>query len=140
MDLIVERVDVWAASMKDEPGSLACMLSSLRDAGTDLDFVIARRSVEKPGTGVLFVTPLRGDAEIAAAAELGFNVTNSLHSVRVEGDNKAGIAAQITEKLAGAGINLRGFSAAVIGPRFIIYMALDTAEDSAKAIDILKQA
>lgn len=138
MDLIVEHVDVWAASIKDEPGGLARMLKELSNAGADLDFVIARRSPEKPGTGVVFVTPLRGDREIAAAAELGFNQTSSLHSLRIEGDNRAGMGAELTGKIAEAGINLRGLSAAVLGTRFILYLALDTVEDAQKVVDILQ--
>ena len=91
MDMIVKRVNVWAASIRDEVGGLAHLLAGLRDAGADLDFIIARRAPEKPGTGVVFVTPLRGDREIAAAANLGFNVTSSIHSLRVEGDNRPGV-------------------------------------------------
>ena len=79
------------------------------------------------------------DKEMAVAADLGFNVTNNLNSVRVEGENKPGIAAELTEKLADAGINLRGLSVAVIGARFILYLGLDTADEAAKAIDILQQ-
>jgi hypothetical protein len=140
MNLIVKRVDMWTASITDKPGGLAKILTGLRETGADLDFVIARRAPENPGTGVVFVTPLRGDAETAAAATLGFNVSRSLQSVRVEGDNKPGVAAELAEKLAAAGINLHGFSAAVIGARFILYISLDTPEDAAKAAAILKQA
>lgn len=139
MELTVERVDVWAASIKDEPGGLSSKLKGLAQAGADLDFVIARRAPEKSGTGVVFVTPLRGDKEEAAAADSGFTVTNSLNSVRVEGENKPGFAAELSQKLAQAGINLRGLSAAVIGARFILYLALDTADDAAKTIDVLRQ-
>jgi len=139
MDLIVERVNVWAATIRDEVGGLSHLLTGLREAGADLDFIIARRAAEKPGTGVVFVTPLRGDREVAAAAELGFNVTNSVQSVRVEGENKPGVAAELTEKLAAAGISLRGLSVAVIGARFILYIGLDTAEDAVKAADILQK-
>jgi hypothetical protein len=137
--MIVERVDVWAAPIKDVPGGLANILAGLRDAGADLDFIIARRAPETPGKGVVFVTPLRGDREISAAATLGFDVTRSLHELRVEGENKPGIAANLTEKLAAAGINLRGFSGAVIGTRFILYIGLDTVEDATKAAAILKK-
>jgi len=139
MDMIIERVDVWAASIKDKPGGLAKILSGLRYAGADLDFIISRRAADEPGKGVVFVTPLRGDAEISAAATLGFNVTSSLQSLRVEGENKPGVAAELTEKLAAEGINLHGFSAAVIGPKFIIYIGLDSAQDAEKAAAILKQ-
>jgi len=140
MDLTVERVNVWAASIRDESGGLAQLLTGLREAGADLDFIIARRAAEKPGTGVVFVTPLRGDREVAAAADLGFNVTNSVHSVRVEGENKPGVTAELTQKLAAARINLRGLSVAVIGARFIIYIGLDNAADAVKAVNILQQA
>ena len=140
MDLIVGRVDVWAASIGDEPGGLAHILAPLRDAGANLDFIIARRSPEKPGRGVVFVAPLRGDVVIAAAANLGFNITNSVQSVRVEGMNKPGVAAKIAEKITQVGINLRGLSAAVIGARFIMYIGLDSSEDAEKVLHILKQA
>lgn len=138
-EMIVERVDVWAATIKDKPGGLANILAGLREAGADLDFIVARRAPDQPGKGVVFVTPLRGDREIRAASALGFDVTRSLHELRVEGENKPGVAAALTEKLAKAGINLRGFSAAVIGTRFILYIGLDTNEDAVKAAAILKK-
>ena len=139
MNLKVDRVDVWSAGIEDKPGGLGKVLAGLKDVGADLDFVIARRSQAKPGTGVVFVTPLRGDAEIAAANTLGFNVTRSIKSVRVEGDNRAGIGAELTEKLAAAGINLHGFSGAVIGDRFILYIGLDSDEDARKAAAIIEK-
>ena len=139
MELIVERADIWAASIKDKPGSLARVLAGLAEAGADLDFIIARRAAEKPGTGVVFVTPLRGDNEVKAASQLGFNVARSIHAVRVDGDNKPGIGAELAQKLADEGINMRGFSAAVIGAKFVIYIGLDNTEDANKAIDILQQ-
>jgi hypothetical protein len=76
----------------------------------------------------------------AAAADLGFNVTNSVHSVRIEGENKAGMAAELTDKLAKEGINLRGLSASVSGARFVIFIGIDTAEDAVKAVNIVQRA
>ena len=105
MEISVQRVDVWAASIVDKPGGLASVLSGLREVGADLDFIVARRAPEKPGAGVVFVAPLRGDKVIEAATNLGFDLTNSLHALRVEGTNKAGRAAELTGKLAQAGIN-----------------------------------
>lgn len=138
-NVIAERVDVWAASIKDQPGGLAKVLSSLRDAGADLELIIARRAPGEPGTGVVFLAPLRGDEEVSTAAMLGFNVTSSVQSVRVQGDNEPGVASELTEKLAAAGINLRGLTAAVMGTRFVMYIGLDSAADAAKVIDILQQ-
>jgi hypothetical protein len=139
MNLIVEPEEVWAASMEDKPGALANKLSALAEVGADLGFVIARRAPDKPGTGVLFVTPLRGDREIEAAGEIGFVATNRMHSVRVEGRNERGIAARITRKVAQAGINLRGFSGAVIGTQFVLHLAFDSVDEAEKAIALLRQ-
>ena len=88
----------------------------------------------------MFVTPLRGDAQVSAAASLGFNVTSSVHCVRVEGDNRPGIGAQLTRKLADTGINLRGLSAAVIGSKYVAYIGVDNATDAAKAMGVLERA
>ena len=134
----VEHVDVWAASIEDRPGGLAQALATLRDAGADLQLIISRRA--EPGKGVVFVTPLQGDREIAAAAQAGFNVADTLHSVRVMGHDRPGIAAELTEKLADGGINLRGFSLSVIGRQYLAYAAVDSLDDANKVIEILKKA
>ena len=137
MERIAERVDVWAAGIRDQAGVLAGKLSALAEAGADLDFVIARRTPEKPGGGVVFVSPLRGDEEVQAAGEVGFSAANSLHSVRVEEDSRPGAGAKLLAPLADAGINVRGFSAATMGKRYIAYLAFDTAEDASRALDLL---
>lgn len=140
MELLVEHVDVWAATIQDQPGGLAQLLGALRDAGASLQSIIARRAPEAPGNGVVFVTPLHTDQEIAAAAQVGFNVTHTLHSVRVTGRDRPGIAAELTQKLAEAGINLRGFSASVIGAQFVAYVAVDSLQAANQAMEVLKAA
>ncbi|WP_213304315.1 ACT domain-containing protein [Paraburkholderia sacchari] len=140
MELSVERVDVWAATIDDKPGGLAKVLSVLRDAGVDLQFVVARRAPEASGKGVVFVAPLQGDSAIRAATQVGFTATPSLHSIRVMGLDQLGIIAQLTQMLADGGINLRGVSAAVLGTQFIAYIAFDSLDDAEEAIDILQRA
>ena len=56
------------------------------------------------------------------------------------GRDRPGIAAELTQKLAGGRINLRGFSASVIGTRFLAYAAVDSLDDANKVIEILKKA
>jgi hypothetical protein len=140
MNLSVEPEDVWAASIEDKPGGLAHKLAALTEAGADLDFLVARRAPDRPGTGVVFVTPLRGDREVRAATTAGFAVSKSLHSLRVAGANQPGIAGRIASQLGQAGVNLRGMSGAVIGTQFVIHLAFDTTEDSRKAIAVLQRA
>ena len=54
------------------------------------------------------------------------------------GDNERGICARMTKALGDGGINLRGISGAVLGTQFIMYIAMDTSEDTDKAQQILK--
>ena len=138
MALKASRVQIWVAGMKDKPGALAEKLAGLARAGAQLEFVLARRAPEKPGTGVVFLAPLRSAKEKAAAKKLGFHKSKSLIAVRVEGADKPGLGAKITGALAEAGINLRGMSAGVIGKRFVLYVALDSDKDAGKAVRVLK--
>jgi hypothetical protein len=133
-----ERVDTWAASMEDKPGSLASKLSALADAGVNLEFVIGRRAPEKPGKGVVFVTPIKGANGCRAARKAGFEKTKSLHTLRIEGTDKPGQGAKVTQALADQGLNVRGLSAAAIGNKFVCHIALDKATDAAKAARIIK--
>lgn len=140
MEYLVEHVDVWAATIDDQPGGLCAVLTALHDVGANLQSVISRRAPDQPGKGVVFVTPLQNDREIAAAAQIGFNVTQTLHSVRIMGPDRPGIGAELTRKLAEAGLNLRGFSASVIGTQFVAYAAMDSLVDARKAIQVLQKA
>lgn len=138
MDIVVSRVDVWAAQIADTPGGLANLLDTLQSVGANLQSIIARREPQHPGKAVVYVTPLRGDRQIAAAAQAGFNVTHTLHSVQVLGPNRPGIAAEITLKVAESGVNLRGFSAAAIGDRFVAYLAVDSEHDANQIIGVIE--
>ena len=135
----VQRTDVWAAAIDDRPGGLQEKLAVLAGAGANLEFVISRRTPDQPGEGVVFVTPIKGARQTNAAEEAGFRKTDQLHSVRVEGMDKPGIGAAMTEALADAGLNLRGVSGAALGRNFIAYLALDTADDAEMAIETLKR-
>jgi len=131
------RVDTWAATIKDQPGGLSAKLEALAAAKVNLEFIIARRAPEKPGTGVVFVTPITGAKGLAAAKKAGFRKTPSLHTVRVEGGDKPGEGAKITAALAAAGVNLRGLSGAAIGKKFVAHIAVDSSAVAAKVIKVI---
>ena len=139
MKLSISRTDVWATTIDDRPGGVADKLEALAAAGANLGFIIARRMPEQRGSGVLFVTPIKGAKQVKAAEKSGFQKTESIHSVCAEGIDKPGMGARITSAVAQAGINLRGISAAAIGKRSVTYLALDTAQEAAKVVGILKK-
>jgi hypothetical protein len=139
MKFKISRTDTWAAPIEDQPGGLANALAALAAAGADLEFIIARRAPEKKGTGVVFVTPLKGAKQVKAAAAAGFQKTDSLYTLRVEGADKPGTGAKMTRALADVGINLRGFSAAALGKNYVSHLAVDTAADAARVAAALKK-
>jgi hypothetical protein len=140
MKQLVKKVDVWLTTMENKPGMLARKLAGLADAGANLEFIFARRTRDTPPQGLVFVAPIRGRRQIKAAKELGFTLSNKLHTLRLEGKDRPGLAAQVAGTIGAADINLRGFSAAVIGPRYVVYLGFDTAADMQKAQRILTTA
>src|SRR5439155_6748276 len=94
MRLKVGREDTWAASIEDKPGGLSAKRNALANAGVNLEFIIARREPAQPGTGVVFVTPIKGAAGARAARQAGFAKSESLHAVRIEGPDRPGQGAK----------------------------------------------
>lgn len=139
MKLKLSRVDMWAATIEDRAGGAADKLESLGKAGVNLEFVFARRTPEQPGSGILFVTPIRGRKAVKAAQEAGLAKSESVCALRIEGADKPGATARMVWALANAGISFRALSAAAIGSKFVGYLALDTAEDAARANRALKK-
>ena len=139
MKLNVSRTDTWAAMIDDRPGGVADKLAALAAAGANLEFILARRAPERRGSGVVFVRPLKGAKQIKAAEAAGFQKTEGVHSLLIEGVDKPGVGAKLTRALAEAGINLRGLSGAAIARRYVFHLALDTAKDVAKAAAVLKK-
>jgi len=140
MKLEINRVDVWAAGIKDRPGAVAEKLGILSQAGANLEFVIARRDHARAKTGVVFVTPIKGAKQLRAAKKAGFKKTSTLHGLRIACGDKPGVGASLTQVLAEAGINLRGFSGAAIGKKAIFHLAFDSSVSAGKAARVLKKA
>jgi hypothetical protein len=139
MSYEIKKVDVWAGSIEDRPGGLSEKLEALQKAGANLEFVVARRTAEKQGQGVVFVTPLKGAKQTESAEQVGLSKSGAMHSLRLEGPDQPGLGARITRMLAEAGINLRGLSAAAVGGHCIVYFAFDSDDDAAKAGRVLKE-
>jgi len=138
MALKVTKAEVWSAEIADEPGALARALSAVAGAGGSLEGVIARRQTDKPGTGLVFATPIKGKKVKVAASGAGMQPAANLATLRVEGTDKPGLGARITGAIAEAGVNLRGLSAMTCGRNFVAYLGFDSAEDAAKAARTLK--
>ena len=137
MGFKLDRVHLWSGDVPDKPGGVAGKLSLLAQAGANLEFILTRRSPDKPGTGVLFVAPLTGPMQLRAAKAAGLAETHDPVLLRVEGDNQAGLAHKVTQQWALAGITLQGLTMCVLGDKFVGYAAFDNVTDSNRAAAIL---
>jgi len=139
MKLKVSRSEVWSATIEDRVGGAAAVLNPVAKAGADFEFVLARREPAQPGKGLLFVLPVKGAKVVKAAMDAGLAKTEGIQTVKVEGSGKPGTMSAITSALAIAGLSFRAFSAVAVGKKFSRYLAMDSAEDAAKAASVLKK-
>ncbi len=86
----------------------------------------------------MFLTPLKGAKQRLAAKKSGFQLLERVGIVRVEGNDSPGFSARLTKILAEKKLSLRGYSAARIGKRCVIYLAFDSQADAIQAVRTLK--
>src|SRR3954471_24592850 len=115
MAIRVTKEEVWAGDLPDRSGGLAAVLEALGGAGASIDCVIARRRPDRPGSGVVFVTPVKGNKVQQAARAAGLGPAADLATVRVEGPDRPGLGGRLTRAVADAGVSMRGLTAAVLG-------------------------
>lgn len=137
MGFKLDRIHVWSGEIADKAGGAADKLSLLAQAGANLEYVYTRRQPNTPGKGVLYVAPITGPTQVRAAKSAGLQETHDPVVMRVEGDNEAGLAHRVAQQWALANISLQGMSLAVLGKKFVGYVAFDTVEDANRAAQIL---
>ena len=139
MSFKMQRVHLFHAEVEDKPGGVAAKLKKLAEAGAHLEYVYSQRSASKPGMGELFVAPLHGGTELAAARAAGRHEVGEPIVMRVEGDDKAGLGGRVTQAWEMAGINLHGLVMSVVGGRFIGYATFDSVADANRAATLLAE-
>lgn len=139
MDFRLNRVQVWSAEIPDEAGGAARVLSPLAEAGANLEFVWTRRMPEKPGRGLVFVAPVTGPTQTKAAHSVGLHKADDLVLLKIDGSDRPGVGHFLAACLARAGINLRAVLMTALEGRFVAYVACDSAEDTARAVQALAE-
>jgi hypothetical protein len=137
MGFKLERVHIWCGEIADQAGGMAAKLAPLAQAGTNLEFILTRRQLDKPGTGLLYVAPVTGPFQVRAAKAAGLTEAHEAVVLKVEGDNEAGLGHRLTQQWATAGISLQSLTMAVVGNKFVGYAAFDTVADANRAAQIL---
>jgi hypothetical protein len=139
MSFKMQRVHVFHAEVEDKAGGISGKLKTLAEGGAHLEYVYSQRSATKAGVGDLYVAPLHGQGELAAAKKAGLHEAGEPIVMRVEGDDKAGLSGRLTQAWELAGINLHGLVMSVIGGKFVGYATFDSVADANKAATILAE-
>lgn len=136
MSYSVKRVAVWVGDIMNRPGMLARALEALSSAGANLEFMIARRVSDN--TSRVFLSPIKGKRQEAAARDVGLTPADTMHTVRIQGPDRPGLASELTRGVAGLGVNLRGASAAAVNGKVVIYLGVTTAGEAETALRAVK--
>jgi hypothetical protein len=132
-----DRVHVWSCEIVDQSGAAAGKLAFLAQAGANLEYIYTQRLPSKPGYGYLYVAPISGPTQQRAAKTAGLHEVDHPVVHRIEGDNEAGLAHRLTQAWELANISLQGMTLAVLGGKFVGYVAFDTVTDANRAAQIL---
>jgi hypothetical protein len=133
----IHKVQVWSGEISDRPGAAAAMLEVLARAGADLEFVFTRPHPSHPDASMIFLAPVSGPEQTAAAKVAGLAPAADVAMLCVEGDNRLGIGYELMSRLAVAGLNLRGLSISAVGSRFAAHLAFDNPDTAALAVQLL---
>ena len=137
MGFKLDRIHVWSCEIADQAGGMASKLAPLAEAGANLEYIATRRQSDRPGTGIIYVAPVTGPAQVRAARLAGLSETHDTVVLRVAGDNEAGLGYRLTQQWAMAGINLQGLTMAVLRDKFVGFAAFDSVADANRAAQIL---
>jgi hypothetical protein len=139
MPVTVKSIIIWRKEIDNHVGVLARTLEPLQKAGADLRVLMAYRYPSNEAKAAVEIYPVNSKKLTAAATEAELTAS-SIPALLVEGDNKPGLAHQITQAIADAGVNLSFLVAHVVGRRYAATIGFETELDAKKAATLIKRA
>lgn len=139
MAISVKKITLWRNEVENRPGTLANTLEPLANAGADLRAVMGYRYAGDDTKAAVELYPITGRKAASAAQSAGLSAS-SIPTLAVEGDNRAGLGAQMARGLADAGINLSFLVAQVVGRRYSALLGFETDADAKRAAALIKKA
>ena len=137
MALSVKKAVLWRREIEHRPGTLAESLKPFAKAGVNLQVVMGYSSPGKGGVHAMEVFPVADAKAEQAAKEAGLHPAKEVHCVTVDGDDHAGIAYEMTNAIASAGINLNFAMLQAVNKRFNAVLGFSSDKDADKAVELL---
>jgi hypothetical protein len=132
----IRRVDYFYVEVPDKPGEGARVLGALKEAGVNLLNFTA--FPVGGGKAQIDVVAQDADALAKAAKNAGLTLSGKKQAFFVQGQNRAGAAAEVFRKLADAKVNVRAANgcAGQGGFGLIVWVAPNDVAAAAKALGV----
>jgi len=130
----IRRIEYFYVEVPDKPGEGVRVLGALKEAGVNLLSFTAFPTGS--GKAQIDLVPQDAQALQKAVKNTGYQLSARKEAFFVQGENRAGAAADVLRKLSSAGINVRAANgaAAPAGFGLILWVA---PNDYAKAAQVL---
>ena len=139
MALTVKKVTAWRKQVSHTPGVLADVLTPLADAGVNLRVVMGYTFPGGSSRAAIEVFPITGKKALAAATAAGLSAS-PIACVHVEGDDRAGLGAEMARVVAEKAINISFMMAETVGRKFSAVFGFHSDGDAAIAAKAIKAA
>lgn len=138
MAVTVKKVTLWRTDVANEPGVLAGILEPLAAAGANLRVVMGY-AMGDSGRAAIEVFPIVGKKATQAATAAGL-AASAIPCLLVEGDDRAGLGADMARAIANAGVNVSFLVAESAGRKFSAIFGLQNDADANAAAKAIKGA
>lgn len=139
MAVTVKSVSLWRKEAENKTGLLAQTLEPLARGGADLGVVMGYRLPGDEAKAAIEIYPVSGRKMTAAARGAGL-ADAAIPTILVQGDNKPGLAHNIAQTIADAGIDLSFFVAQAIGRKYSAVIGFANDADAKRAASLIKKA
>jgi predicted amino acid-binding ACT domain protein len=109
----IRRVEYYYVVVPDKPGAGAAVLNALRDAGVNLLAYLGFPSGR--GKSQIDLVPEDAAAFKQAAKAARLKLSRAKRAFLVEGDDRVGVVAELTQRLADAKVNITAACATTAG-------------------------
>jgi hypothetical protein len=140
MAVTVKKAKLWRKELDNTPGTLAKALAPLAAVGVSLRTVMGYRFPGDEERAAVEVWPVEGKKAEDAARKGGLHPFGDITCLMVEGNDRAGLGARISQSLAENGINIAFVMTLVSGKKYVSIMGFDSERDADRAAPLIKRA
>lgn len=139
MAVTVKRITLWRKEVPHQAGVLAGVLEPLAQAGVNLRVVMGYAFPGESGRAAIEVFPITGKKATSAASSAGLSAS-PIPCLLVEGDDRAGLGADMARAIGDAGVSISFVMAETVGRKFSAVFGFANNADAAAASKAIKAA